>query len=405
MAQDSEYLSIGEVLTQVQVEFPELSISKIRFLENQGLIDPERTPSGYRKFYQRDIDRLRTILQMQRETYMPLKRIRDALVEYDARSSQDDRSGQNGVGPSKISRGEVSDASARRRGEPLDLPPVLKLVEVMTEIEGESVSSERPSSDLEARESVEGAVSYPVDNLGDPSFRHLSTEEQLERISESLLTRYAAPRPHGGADPLPRADEARVEANHGSSRAPEVDWEAVRTDSPQSSSSSFDDRGSTAEEDLEVHRSALERHGTLDAVAEGPARKNSPNQSGLFSIEELARLSGAKISEIREMEEFGLIESRLYAGERYYAQIDFEIVQVVTVFRKYGVQARHLKMYKISAEREVGFMEQILSPTLRQRNPSARTRATEQLSDLKMLGSCLRGYYMEKMLAKYLDLS
>lgn len=61
------HLSIGEVLSLLQDEFPDITISKIRFLESQGLIDPERTPSGYRKFYEADIARLRWILVQQRE--------------------------------------------------------------------------------------------------------------------------------------------------------------------------------------------------------------------------------------------------------------------------------------------------------------------------------------------------
>ena len=59
---DRPYLSIGEVLGMLLEEFPDVSISKIRFLESQGLIDPERTPSGYRKFYDADVDRLRVFL-------------------------------------------------------------------------------------------------------------------------------------------------------------------------------------------------------------------------------------------------------------------------------------------------------------------------------------------------------
>ncbi|MEZ5180661.1 MAG: MerR family transcriptional regulator [Acidimicrobiales bacterium] len=67
----TDHLSIGEVLSLLQDEFPDVTISKIRFLESQGLIDPERTPSGYRKFYEADIDRLRWILVQQRSTSCP----------------------------------------------------------------------------------------------------------------------------------------------------------------------------------------------------------------------------------------------------------------------------------------------------------------------------------------------
>ncbi|HJR19782.1 MAG TPA: MerR family transcriptional regulator, partial [Actinomycetota bacterium] len=61
------YMSIGEVLGGLKGDFPDITISKIRFLESEGLIDPERTPSGYRKFYQKDLDRLRFILSLQRD--------------------------------------------------------------------------------------------------------------------------------------------------------------------------------------------------------------------------------------------------------------------------------------------------------------------------------------------------
>ena len=73
------YLSIGEVLSHLQEEFPDVTISKIRFLESQGLIDPERTPSGYRKFYDLDVERLRFILHEQKEHFLPLKVIKDRL--------------------------------------------------------------------------------------------------------------------------------------------------------------------------------------------------------------------------------------------------------------------------------------------------------------------------------------
>lgn len=78
------YMSIGEVLGGLKPDFPEITISKIRFLETEGLIDPERTPSGYRKFYEKDMDRLRFILSLQRDSYLPLKVIRERLAAYDA---------------------------------------------------------------------------------------------------------------------------------------------------------------------------------------------------------------------------------------------------------------------------------------------------------------------------------
>ena len=75
------YLSIGDVLTLLREEFPDVTISKIRFLESQGLVNPERSPSGYRKFFDHDVERLRWVLRQQREHFLPLKVIRDRLAD------------------------------------------------------------------------------------------------------------------------------------------------------------------------------------------------------------------------------------------------------------------------------------------------------------------------------------
>jgi DNA-binding transcriptional MerR regulator len=73
------HLSIGEVLGLLLEEFPDVTISKIRFLESQGLIEPERTPSGYRKFFDDDVELLRVILREQREKFLPLRVIKDRI--------------------------------------------------------------------------------------------------------------------------------------------------------------------------------------------------------------------------------------------------------------------------------------------------------------------------------------
>lgn len=84
MAAARNYQSIGEVLVGLKTEFPDITISKIRFLEAEGLIAPERTPSGYRKFFPGDVERLRSILKMQRDDYLPLKVIKEKLLREDS---------------------------------------------------------------------------------------------------------------------------------------------------------------------------------------------------------------------------------------------------------------------------------------------------------------------------------
>jgi DNA-binding transcriptional MerR regulator len=77
------YLSIGEVLSKLRSDFPDITISKIRFLESEGLIEPQRTPSGYRKFTAVDLDRLRYVLLAQRDQYLPLRVIKENLDALD----------------------------------------------------------------------------------------------------------------------------------------------------------------------------------------------------------------------------------------------------------------------------------------------------------------------------------
>jgi DNA-binding transcriptional MerR regulator len=113
----STTLSIGEVLGILKKEFPDVSISKIRFLETEGLVTPARTPSGYRRFSADDVARLRSVLTMQRDQYLPLKVIRENLegsVEGAGRdiggiAPQDFRPGSGRV---RLNRAELAEQGA-----------------------------------------------------------------------------------------------------------------------------------------------------------------------------------------------------------------------------------------------------------------------------------------------------
>jgi DNA-binding transcriptional MerR regulator len=83
------YMTIGDVLGRLRPEFPDVTISKIRFLEAEGLIEPDRTPAGYRKFTQADVDRLRFILAAQRDQYLPLRVIKERLEAGEPRTPSD----------------------------------------------------------------------------------------------------------------------------------------------------------------------------------------------------------------------------------------------------------------------------------------------------------------------------
>ena len=96
MTEDSR--SIGEILDDLRGDFPDISVSKIRFLESQGLITPERSPSGYRQFTEGDLELLRWILRQQRDHYLPLKVIRRRLKEGDGPGQEASRDAERGRG-------------------------------------------------------------------------------------------------------------------------------------------------------------------------------------------------------------------------------------------------------------------------------------------------------------------
>ena len=118
---------IGEVLAQLRPEFPDISPSKIRFLEAKGLIEPARSRSGYRRFSAEDIDRLRYILTMQRDSYLPLRVIRERLAD-GAGSPQGprgngapDADGGGQAGPADMSRRQLLEAAGIDEAELTEL--------------------------------------------------------------------------------------------------------------------------------------------------------------------------------------------------------------------------------------------------------------------------------------------
>lgn len=131
------YLSIGEVLGKLRGEFPDVTISKIRFLESEGLIEPQRTPSGYRKFSHHDVDRLRYVLAAQRDHYLPLKVIKDHLDALDRGLEPPALPGSNALAPRvatvdgetlygessdlKLSRSELLESSQLREAQLAEL--------------------------------------------------------------------------------------------------------------------------------------------------------------------------------------------------------------------------------------------------------------------------------------------
>ena len=213
------YLSIGEVLGKLRGEFPDITISKIRFLESEGLIEPQRTPSGYRKFTSYDLERLRYVLGAQRDQYLPLRVIKENLDAID-----------RGLVPSQNSGGVA-------------LPRLV---------------------------SVDGE--YSAAHFGEVADLRLSRDELLEA-------------------------------------------------------------------------------------------------------------SGLESEQLVELESFGLLSIR----GRHYDADALSIAKTVAEISAFGIEARHLRSFKSAADREVGLVEQIITPLLRQKSSEAKARAEEVQKELASL--------------------
>jgi len=117
MPETAGQFGIGEVLAQLRPEFPDISTSKIRFLEAEGLIEPARSRSGYRRFSTADIERLRYILTMQRDSYLPLRVIRERLAD----GTEADGGDPPGRGPADLTRRQLLDAAEISEAELTEL--------------------------------------------------------------------------------------------------------------------------------------------------------------------------------------------------------------------------------------------------------------------------------------------
>ncbi len=127
-------------------------------------------------------------------------------------------------------------------------------------------------------------------------------------------------------------------------------------------------------------------------------------QSGVsLTLSELSATSGLDEDLLKELEKFGLLSGRKVASSVYYDEDALNVAMIAAGFTKYGVEARHLRMYKTAGEREAGFFEQVVMPMLKQRNPQARRQATEALAELSQLGQGLRAAMLRQLLRHYFE--
>lgn len=307
----TDHLSIGEVLSLLQEEFPDVTISKIRFLESQGLIDPERTPSGYRKFYEADIDRLRWILVQQREHFLPLKVIKDRLTDPEA-----------GLGELLLSDGT----------EPPPPPPP-------------HGSHDDPAPATDAPSSSDAAEEVAAVDAAGPAV--------AVAVAESVID------PEPDSQPIWMVDLARATAANKATAA-------------------------ASEAQLPLHI------------------QNATTEVSL-TAQELATAADLTRDALRELERYGLLAGKPLGDAVFYDGDALLIATKAAGFLRRGVEPRHLRMFKVAAEREAGFLEQLAMPLLKQRNPQARRDAVDMVEELSALGGDLRSALLRSNLRRHLD--
>jgi DNA-binding transcriptional MerR regulator len=349
---DRSHLSIGEVLSLLQEEFPDVTISKIRFLESQGLLDPERTPSGYRKFYEADIDRLRWILRQQKDHYLPLKVIKDRL----------DETGTVRTAPTAASHADLDIAD-----DPAGAPaPAMAASARATG--GPATHAARAAVALDDRPEVVETPDVPPPAAPAPA-------AAAAPVTDWPPTPRRAGRRPPAAEP-PRADVA------------DVIEPPTRRPAPRPSDDAT----------LVLSRG---RGGARSRPAERPAAAADPGSVSL-TAEELSQASGLSMRAVRELEGYGLLETHTVGGTGYYDADALVIARTAAGFLEHGIEARHIRAYKVAAEREAGLYEQIVLPLLKQRNPEARRRATETVAELMRLGDDMRSVLLRRGLRDHL---
>ncbi len=282
-----DHHSIGEVLATLRADFPDITISKIRFLESQGLIDPERTPSGYRKFRDGDVARLRWVLGQQKDNFLPLKVIKTRL---------------DAVGPDEV---------------PEDTDPV-------SMADGAEVAAPAPAKPKRAAKAK-----------------------------------------------TPRTPSTRTEARTGGAA------KAARAPTP-----------------------AIFENQMLP-LDDGVGNDLAADQSGAsLTRSELATAAGLTELQMTELEEYGLIVPAAGSGDRVLFDEDALVVaRLAAEFAAHGIGPRHLRMFRVAAEREAGLYDQVIAPRLARRNPEARAKAREDLVDLARLGRGLRAAFLRSATA------
>jgi DNA-binding transcriptional MerR regulator len=325
------FLSIGEVLGLLLEEFPDITISKIRFLESQGLISPERTASGYRKFYDADVQLLRVILAEQRENYLPLRVIKDRLD-----SGEIDPTGEH-IRPN----GDITPTGGTDRGPT------------------HTATGSLPASSGDHRvDHRSGDAGHDDDDAGGRGTGDHDDDHTPAEVPRAAIRSHPAARGLVDRDADPATDDPVLPA-----------------DQPA------------------AHVAGHERPAATPQLLPGV----------LLDRAELCAMVGMTDAELAQLEEYGVVSAKQGSYPALYGDDAVEISKPACEFLRAGLDARHLRSWRTSAEREASLYEQLITPRYRQRNPESRAEALAQLRRLDALGGVLRAAMTRQALRHHFE--
>jgi DNA-binding transcriptional MerR regulator len=422
------YLSIGDVLTLLRQEFPDVTISKIRFLESQGLVNPERTPSGYRKFYEHDVERLRWVLRQQREHFLPLKVIKDRLGDesVDAAAPVDPPD----TGPAVAERvlvGQRATAGRATVGAPEHGAPAVAddgttLPGIEPTPRHETFSERATAASTRMHASSTGAGAAATSAPG-PTHEAAVDRSSLSGTDAPVRGRAAGKRERSGAATRVTAGSDNGSLSHETADAPEAMAAAGAVGGAAAGdvAASVGDAGgagraaasAAATPDVpSASGSSVSPAPSTRSTRSGPAPGGAPGGGGSgpadlsgasLSQGELAASSGLDVAAIIELQEFGLLRATMIAGIECFDEESLVVATAAARLAQFGVEPRHLRLYKNAADREAGFVEQLVVPLVRQRNPDARARAVETAEEVTRLGQQLRSSLLRSALQDLLN--
>ena len=437
------YLSIGDVLTLLREEFPDVTISKIRFLEAQGLVNPERSPSGYRKFFEADVERLRWVLRQQREHFLPLKVIRDRLADGDLSEGEPEELSETDLGNGRVpepvhaAAGAAGTAGTAALGGPVTgsgRPPEQSttaddeaMARILADASRRAARIPETAGDKIALQTPDGVVARQKG-----AGAHESASASRPRRPVAATPRTSASRPANTgpqADPAvppppPPSPPTRQPAGAATATPQDApvppppaaaEPEPVAAPAPAQSPAAATPPAATPP--AATPPAATPPAATPPAVpapsgppprpaaaAAGPPAEPASTQivtGASLTAEELCAASGLSETELAGLQGFGLLEPIMVAGIPTYDEDALTVANLAAEFRRFGIEGRHLRLYRIAVDREVGLIEQVIIPLLRQRNPESRQRAIEGADELSALGQTMRATLLRTALRRH----